>query len=162
MAAALKAVEQGARHADRARHHRRHLRQCRLRAVQDHDPCRPHRPPAPGSPFDAGIAALASTIQRSALLAQQQAASMNCATPNTKASWMATRPLPCCWLRPLQGQPRLGRATERGLRARGGVRPLPDRHRCQSAIPPILGLKDTPYWTSTEALASDTFPNAWP
>jgi mercuric reductase len=33
------------------------------------------------SPFDAGIAALAPTIQRSALLAQQQAASMNCATP---------------------------------------------------------------------------------
>ncbi|HMM73772.1 MAG TPA: mercury(II) reductase, partial [Rhodocyclaceae bacterium] len=26
------------------------------------------------------------------------------------------------------------------------------------AIPPIPGLKDTPYWTSTEALASDTIP----
>jgi len=44
MAAALKAVEQGARLADRARHHRRHLRQRRLRAVQDHDSRRPHRP----------------------------------------------------------------------------------------------------------------------
>jgi mercuric reductase len=26
------------------------------------------------------------------------------------------------------------------------------------AVPPIPGLKDTPYWTSTEALASDTIP----
>ncbi len=26
------------------------------------------------------------------------------------------------------------------------------------AIPPIPGLKDTPYWTSTEAMASDTIP----
>jgi mercuric reductase len=27
-----------------------------------------------------------------------------------------------------------------------------------AAVPPIAGLKDTPYWTSTEALASDTIP----
>jgi mercuric reductase len=26
------------------------------------------------------------------------------------------------------------------------------------AVPPIPGLQDTPYWTSTEALASDTIP----
>jgi mercuric reductase len=26
------------------------------------------------------------------------------------------------------------------------------------AVPPITGLKETPYWTSTEALASDTIP----
>ncbi|KAG0750667.1 hypothetical protein G6F24_015061 [Rhizopus arrhizus] len=27
-----------------------------------------------------------------------------------------------------------------------------------AAVPPIPGLKDTPYWTSTEALVSDTIP----
>ncbi len=26
------------------------------------------------------------------------------------------------------------------------------------AVPPIPGLKDTPYWTSTEALVSETIP----
>jgi mercuric reductase len=26
------------------------------------------------------------------------------------------------------------------------------------AVPPIPGLKESPYWTSTEALASDTIP----
>src|SRR4029077_12519279 len=32
------------------------------------------------------------------------------------------------------------------------------RALASAAIPPIAGLKDTPYWTSTEALASDTIP----
>ncbi|MCT7233118.1 FAD-dependent oxidoreductase, partial [Salmonella enterica] len=27
-----------------------------------------------------------------------------------------------------------------------------------AAVPPIPGLKDTPYWTSDQALASDTIP----
>jgi mercuric reductase len=30
------------------------------------------------------------------------------------------------------------------------------------AVPPIPGLKESPYWTSTEALSATPFPNAWP
>jgi mercuric reductase len=30
------------------------------------------------------------------------------------------------------------------------------------AVPPIPGLKESPYWTSTEALAATPFPNALP
>ena len=61
------------RHVDRTRHHRRHLRQCRLRALQDHDPRRAHRAFAPESPFDEGLPAAAPAVLRERLLAQQQA-----------------------------------------------------------------------------------------
>jgi mercuric reductase len=133
-AAALKAVEQGARHADRARHHRRHLRQCRLRAVQDHDPRRPHCPPAPGEPVRRWHCRAGPTIQRSALLAQQQARVDELRHAKYEGILDGNPAITV-----LHGEARfkddqsLGRAVERGWRARRGVRPLPGRHRCQSA-----------------------------
>ena len=83
---------------------------------------------------------------------------MNCGTPNTKASWTAIQPSPFCTVKRVQGRPEPGRPFERGWRARGNVRPLPGRHRCQSGRAADSGLKESPYWTSTEALVSDTIP----
>jgi hypothetical protein len=48
------------------------------------------------SPFDGGIAATVPAIDRSGCWPSSRPASMNCATPSTKASWTAIRPSPCC------------------------------------------------------------------
>lgn len=42
---------------------------------------------------------------------------------------------------------------------RWGVSTAASRHRGQSGDSTDPGLKDTPFWTSTEALASDTIPD---
>ncbi len=44
---------------------------------------------------------------------------------------------------------------------RSRLRPPPDRHRRLPGYPPIPGLQGTPYWTSTEALVSDRIPSGW-
>jgi mercuric reductase len=51
------------------------------------------------SPFDGGIAATVPAIDRSKLLASSRRASKNCAMPSTKAFWTATRPSPLYMVR---------------------------------------------------------------
>ena len=111
------------------------------------------------SPFDAGISATAPQINRKLLLNQQQArvdelrvakyetiieANPNITLLRGEASFKDAKTLTV----KLHG----GRAHtvhfDRALIATG-ARP---------AVPPIPGLPDTPYWTSTEALAGETIP----
>ena len=111
------------------------------------------------SPFDAGITAAAPQINRKVLLAQQQARveelraakyeAIIASNPNItllrgEASFRDAKTLTV----KLNTGGEQAVAFDRALIATG-ARP---------AIPPIPGLKDTPYWTSTEALASDTIP----
>ena len=111
------------------------------------------------SPFDDGISAAAPAIRRDRLLAQQQARVD--ALRHAKYENI------------LQGQPNI--TTVRGsarftdahtlavTRSDGGVISVAF-DQCliatgaHPALPPITGLKDTPYWTSTEALASAAIP----
>ncbi|PKO82554.1 MAG: mercury(II) reductase [Betaproteobacteria bacterium HGW-Betaproteobacteria-13] len=111
------------------------------------------------SPFDGGIKAPPPAILRERLLAQQQAR----VDELRHAKYESI----------LDGNPSItvlrGDASfknEHTLTVRlveGGERVLAF-DRClvatgaSAAVPPIPGLKDTPYWTSTEALESDTIP----
>src|SRR5579885_1935548 len=111
------------------------------------------------SPFDAGIAAATPAVLRDKLLAQQQARVEELRHAKYESI--------------LDGNPGItllrGQAQFNGPRALrvklndGGERALAF-DRCliatgaRPAVPPIPGLKDTPYWTSTEALASDAIP----
>jgi mercuric reductase len=112
------------------------------------------------SPFDAGISACAPQINRKRLLAQQQARveqlratkyeDVVANNPNITllrgvASFKDAKTLS---VKLADAQERAV-AFDRALIATG-ARP---------AIPPIPGLKDTPYWTSTEALISETIPS---
>jgi len=112
-----------------------------------------------GSPFDDGITTTVPAILRDRLLAQQQARVDELRHAKYE-SVLANNPA----ITVLHGQARfkdghtlvvqLHEGGEREITFDGcliatGANP---------AIPPILGLKDTPYWTSTEALASDAIP----
>lgn len=111
------------------------------------------------SPFDSGISASSPHIQRQRLLAQQQARvqelraakyeaiienDANITVLRGEASFKDAWTL---FVKLNHGDERVVR-FDRALIATG-ARP---------AIPPIPGLAGTPYWTSTEALASDTIP----
>ena len=110
------------------------------------------------SPFDDGISAKAPLIRRERLLAQQQArveelrhakyqsvldGQSNIAFMQGEASFVGPRALA---IRTGRGEARI--EFDRALIATG-ARPM---------IPPVPGLRDTPYWTSTEALASPAIP----
>ena len=111
------------------------------------------------SPFDAGIAALAPTIQRSALLAQQQARVDELRHANYEGILDGNPAITV-----LSGSARFKDSHGLVVQLNEGCEHVVAFDRCliatgaNPAIPPILGLKDTPYWTSTEALASDTLP----
>ncbi len=111
------------------------------------------------SPFDAGISAVAPRIERNLLLIQQQArveelragkyqaiidGNANITVLHGEASFHDTRSLTVT----LNSGGKRAVPFDRVLIATG-ARP---------AVPPIPGLQDTPYWTSTEALASDAIP----
>jgi mercuric reductase len=111
------------------------------------------------SPFDTGISPSAPQINRTRLLVQQQARveelraakyeAIIASNPNMtlvqgEASFADTQTLSVT----LEDDTQRTVAFDRALIATG-ARP---------AIPPIPGLKDTPYWTSTEALASARIP----
>ncbi|HEY8585682.1 MAG TPA: mercury(II) reductase [Rhodanobacter sp.] len=111
------------------------------------------------SPFDGGIDACALAIRRDALLAQQQARVEqlrhakyeNILEDNPSISL-------------LRGEARFIDDHTLGVRLNeGGERTLAF-DRCliavgaRPALPPIPGLKNTPYWTSTDALAADRIP----
>ena len=111
------------------------------------------------SPFDGGIAASAPAIDRGLLLAQQQA--LVDELRNAKyESILDNNPR----IVVLHGDARFNDAQSLIVRLNDGSEAVVSFDRClvatgaSSAIPPIAGLKDTPYWTSTEALVSATIP----
>ena len=111
------------------------------------------------SPFDGGIAAAPPAILRERLLAQQQARVdelrhakyENILDGNTAITM-------------LRGEARFRDGHHLTVRLTDGGEREVAFDRCliatgaSAAVSPIPGLKDTPYWTSTEALESDTIP----
>jgi mercuric reductase len=111
------------------------------------------------SPFDDGIDACAPTIRRDALLAQQQARVEQLRQAKYEN---ILHDNPSITL--LRGDARFVDDHTLSVRlAEGGERTLAF-DRCLIAVgarpvlPPIAGLADTPYWTSTDALAADRIP----
>ncbi|TAL69387.1 MAG: mercury(II) reductase, partial [Burkholderiaceae bacterium] len=111
------------------------------------------------SPFDGGIQATPPAILRERLLAQQQARVDE--LRHTKYEGILDGNSAITVLR---GEARFKNSQSLVARLNdGGEREVPF-DRCliatgaSAAVPSIPGLKDTPYWTSTEALVSDTIP----
>jgi mercuric reductase len=111
------------------------------------------------SPFDAGITATAPKVNRQLLLAQQQARVEELRIGKYEAIIANHANLTL-----LRGEARFCDAkTLQVTLADGEVRSVMfDRALiatgARAAIPPIPGLTGTPYWTSTEALVSETIP----
>lgn len=111
------------------------------------------------SPFDQGLPAAAPTVLRERLLAQQQGRVEELRHTKYEGILKSTPAITV-----LRGEARFkDTRTLIVATAEGGMREV-SFDRCliatgaSAAIPPIPGLKDTPYWTSTEALASDSIP----
>ncbi len=111
------------------------------------------------SPFDGGITAAPPAIDRGRLLAQQQAR-VDELRRSKYEDILESNP----GITVLRGQARF--KDERRLLVAltdGGERELAF-DRCliatgaSAAVPPIAGLNDTPFWTSTEALVTGTIP----
>ncbi|MDA8254283.1 MAG: mercury(II) reductase [Betaproteobacteria bacterium] len=111
------------------------------------------------SPFDGGIAATVPAIDHSKLLAQQQArvdelrhAKYECILDGNPAITV------------LRGEARFKDDQSLVVRLNDGGERVVMFDRClvatgaSPAVPPIPGLKESPYWTSTEALVRDTIP----
>ena len=111
------------------------------------------------SPFDGGIAAASPAIQRTALLAQQQARVDELRHAKYE-SILDGNPA----ITVLHGEARFKDDRSLVVQLNGGDERVVAFDRCliatgaSPAVPPIPGLKDTPYWTSTEALVSDAIP----
>lgn len=112
------------------------------------------------SPFDAGISAEVPTILRPQLLAQQEARVEELRRTKYENVLAARTAITV-----LRGQARFqGGHTLNVELPEGGEREI-SFDGCliatgaSPAIPPIPGLQGTPYWTSTEALASDVIPH---
>ena len=111
------------------------------------------------SPFDAGVSASRPAIDRGKLLAQQQARVDELRHAKYENILESTPAITV-----LRGEARFKSASSLVVRLNdGGERELPF-DRCliatgaSAAVPPVPGLQDTPFWTSTEALASETIP----
>ncbi len=111
------------------------------------------------SPFDGGIAATPPAILRERLLAQQQARVDELRHAKYEGILDGNPAITV-----LRGDARFkdGHALTVRLADAGEREVMFDRclvaTGASPAIPPIPGLKDTPYWTSTEALVSDKIP----
>lgn len=111
------------------------------------------------SPFDDGIEAATPTVSRERLLAQQQARVEELRHAKYE-SILDGNPA----VTVLRGEARFKDGRTLVVRLQGAGEREEAFDRCliatgaSPAIPAIPGLKDTPYWTSTEALASDTMP----
>ncbi|WP_367395188.1 mercury(II) reductase [Cupriavidus sp. Agwp_2] len=111
------------------------------------------------SPFDDGIQATPPVIVRERLLAQQQARVEELRHAKYEGILASTPAITV-----LRGEAHFQNGHTLSVRlAAGGEREVAF-DRCliatgaSPAVPPIPGLRDTPYWTSNEALASDTLP----
>lgn len=111
------------------------------------------------SPFDAGMPPVAPSILREQLLAQQQGRVEELRHAKYE-SILAGNPA----ITVLQGEARFQDGHNLVVRLSEGGEHVVPFDRCliatgaSAAVPPIPGLRDTPYWTSTEALASDMIP----
>jgi len=111
------------------------------------------------SPFDDGIAATRPAIRRERLLAQQQAR-VDALRQAKYERVLESHPA----VTVLRGEARFRDGHHLVVRMTDGGEREIAFDRClvatgaSPAVPPIPGLKGTPYWTSTEALASDTIP----
>ncbi len=111
------------------------------------------------SPFDAGLSAAPPTVLRSRLLAQQQARVDELRHGKYESILDRTPAITV-----VHGTARFkNRHTLIVAQHDGGEREI-EFDRClvatgaSAAVPPIPGLAATPYWSSTEALASDLIP----
>ncbi|MBX9876256.1 MAG: FAD-dependent oxidoreductase, partial [Beijerinckiaceae bacterium] len=108
------------------------------------------------SPFDDGIGACTPAILRERLLAQQQARVDELRQAKYETILADTPSITV-----LRGEARFGDAHSVLVRQADGVEQHVTFDRCliatgaSPAEPPIPGLSDTPYWTSTEALESE-------
>ncbi|ESS14742.1 Mercuric reductase [Betaproteobacteria bacterium MOLA814] len=111
------------------------------------------------SPFDDGIAATVPAIDRRKLLAQQQARVEELRHAKYEGILESNPSITV-----LHGAARFKDGRHLTVTLNDGGEQTVAFDRCliatgaSPAIPPIPGLKDTPYWTSTEALVSDTIP----
>ncbi|MBU2765095.1 mercury(II) reductase [Acidithiobacillus ferrivorans] len=111
------------------------------------------------SPFDGGIAAAVPVIDRGKLLAQQQARVDELRHVKYEGILDGNPAITV-----LHGEARFKSGHSLNVQLNDGGEREVAFDRCliatgaSPAIPPIPGLKDTPYWTSTEALVSDTIP----
>lgn len=112
-----------------------------------------------GSPFDKGISAVAPTIQRDRLLAQQQGRVDELRHAKYEGILESTPDINL-----LHGEARFKDCHTLIVRKPDGSEREVPFDRClvatgaSATIPPIFGLQDTPYWTSTEALENDSIP----
>jgi mercuric reductase len=111
------------------------------------------------SPFDAGLSATAPTVQRSQLLRQQQAR-VGALRHVKYESILAENPS----ITVVRGTAAFRDAASLSVGLMDGSAQVVPFDRCviatgaRPAVPPIPGLRDTPCWTSTDALASDRIP----
>lgn len=111
------------------------------------------------SPFDGGIGASMPVIDRSKLLAQQQARVDELRHAKYESILNGNPAITV-----LHGEARFKDGQSLAVRLNDGGERVVAFDRClvatgaSPAVPPITGLKETPYWTSTEALVSDTIP----
>ncbi len=112
-----------------------------------------------GSPFDAGLPPTQPIILRERLLEQQQARVEELRQAKYE-NVLAGNPA----ITVLHGEARFRDGHSLTVRLNAGGERTVAFDRCliatgaSAAVPPIPGLKGTPYWTSTEALASDAIP----
>lgn len=112
------------------------------------------------SPFDAGITAQVPTIRREPLLAQQQARVDELRHAKYEGILAQTPAITV-----LRGEAKFLDGQTLSVAFPDGKSQSVSFDRCLIAtgaspgIPPLPGLAETPYWTSTEALASDSVPN---
>jgi mercuric reductase len=111
------------------------------------------------SPFDAGLSATEPTVQRELLLAQQQARVDELRHGKYESILHSTPAITV-----LHGVASFLDATHLQVAATDGNVTTLSFDRCliatgaSAAVPPIPGLARTPFWTSTEALASASIP----
>ncbi len=111
------------------------------------------------SPFDDGIQAATPVILRERLLAQQQGR-VDVLRQAKYQDVLDAQPA----ITVVHGEARFQGARTLSVRLHDGGERTITFDRCliatgaSAAVPPIPGLADTPYWTSTEALVSDTIP----
>lgn len=112
------------------------------------------------SPFDEGISAVVPTIRRARLLAQQQGL-VEALRRAKYENILDDNPA----ITVLHGDARFVDSRSVAVQLHEGGERVVAFDRCliatgaSPAIPPIPGLAETPYWTSTAALASDTIPS---
>ncbi len=111
------------------------------------------------SPFDAGLPPSPATILRERLLAQQQGRVEELRHAKYENILARNRAITV-----LRGEARFNDGHSLSVRLNAGGEQTVVFDRCliatgaRAAVPPVPGLQGTPYWTSSEALASDAIP----